>query len=59
MGTADVTPTGDHSVSGVIPRIIHEVFSKITDSAGTTYRLKATYLEVVTYTEATFRQLDT
>ena len=48
MGTADTSPSTDHSQSGVIPRIMHDLFSRISDNTETSYRIKATYLEVCT-----------
>ena len=45
MGTADLNPESLEE-SGIIPRIIQDVFNRIGEEEGTTYSLKSTYLEV-------------
>ena len=48
MGTADTTGEEDHTKMGVIPRIIHEMFSRVQgEEQHTSYRIKATYLEII------------
>ena len=47
MGTAETTVSDHHDKSGVIPRIIHDIFSRISDAADTSFYIKATYLEII------------